>query len=599
MGFAIAGLLSLLCGGCQSTSPMAEQSERQLKRSLIESAERELEDSKGQPLPVVTDRDEGVDRLEMRPDIKLELEQMAGPGAYVNSQPVLGVDLTGRNVRTVTVNLERVVRSVIEQNVQIQFARLQPAITESQVQAAEAAFDWTLLSTLNYTNQDSPRVSTQGSTIFNDESQTVAGSVALRRPLIGGGRFAIQNDWSYADNSTTGINSRPNPAQQTSLSLQWDQPLLRNFGSDVSKAEIRLARNQQRVSIQQLRRELLRTTTDAERTYWSLVRAYKDLLIIQGLVRRGEEVQAQVKARVDIDANSAQVADATARVERRRADLLRAQTQLRVVSDQLKVLMNDSNFPVGSELVLLPADAAQDAPIKFNLAESVRTSIQNRPEIQQAILSIDDASIRQLVADNARLPDLSFRLQTRFSALDNSTGQAYISVLDGSFVDYVAGLNFEVPIGNRRPEAEFRRRRLERMQSVLSYRNSVQQVVNEVKAALNRVVLNYSLIAQTRTGRYAATDALRVLQVEKEQGGGYTVERLDIELNRQEQLASAERDEIEALTDYSTAIADLFLAMGTTLERNNVEFVVPTTEDELAATKSDTSSDDVPVESDK
>jgi len=172
-------------------------------------------------------------------------------------------------------------------------------------------------------------------------------------------------------------------------------------------------------------------------------------------------------------------------------------------------------------------------------------------------------------------------------------------VLDGSFVDYVAGLNFEVPIGNRRPEAEFRRRRLERMQSVLSYRNSVQQVVNEVKAALNRVVLNYSLIAQTRTGRYAATDALRVLQVEKEQGGGYTVERLDIELNRQEQLASAERDEIEALTDYSTAIADLFLAMGTTLERNNVEFVVPTTEDELAATKSDTSSDDVPVESDK
>jgi outer membrane protein TolC len=306
-------------------------------------------------------------------------------------------------------------------------------------------------------------------------------------------------------------------------------------------------------------------------------------MVVQNLLRRGEEVQAQVKARVDIDANSAQVADATARVERRRSDLLRAQTQMRIVSDQLKVLINDPNLPVGSEVVLIPSDDAQDAPIKFNLAESVRTAIQNRPEIQQAILSIDDASIRQVVADNARLPDLSLRLQTRFAALDDSMGEAYVSLLDGSYVDYVAGLSFEMPIGNRRPEAEFRRRRLERMQSVLSYRNTVQQVVNEVKAALNRVVLNYSLIGQTNLSRLAASEALRVLQVDKEQGGGYTIERLNIELNNQEQVAAAEREEIEALTEYNSALADLFLSMGTALERNNIEFVVPTTDDELSA----------------
>ena len=579
----VAGMVALLAGGCQTASPIADQSEKQLKRSLIEAAERELEDTKGQPLPVVTDRDEGIQRLELRDDIRNELELMAGPKAYGDQVPALGVDLTGRAVRTVSINLERVIRGVIEQNVQIQFARLQPAISEAQLQAAEAAFDWTLVANTNYSAQDSPRISTQGSTIFTEEAQTVSGSFALRRQLIGGGRFAIQNDASYNDNSVPGINQRPNPANQTSLTLQWDQPLLRNFGSDVAKAEVRLARNQQRVSIQQLRRDLLRTSAEAERTYWQLVRSYRDLMVVQNLLRRGEEVQAQVKARVDIDANSAQVADATARVERRRSDLLRAQTQMRIVSDQLKVLINDPNLPVGSEVVLIPSDDAQDAPIKFNLAESVRTAIQNRPEIQQAILSIDDASIRQVVADNARLPDLSLRLQTRFAALDDSLGEAYVSLLDGSYVDYVAGLSFEMPIGNRRPEAEFRRRRLERMQSVLSYRNTVQQVVNEVKAALNRVVLNYSLIGQTNLSRLAASEALRVLQVDKEQGGGYTIERLNIELNNQEQVAAAEREEIEALTEYNSALADLFLSMGTALERNNIEFVVPTTDDELSA----------------
>jgi outer membrane protein len=137
------------------------------------------------------------------------------------------------------------------------------------------------------------------------------------------------------------------------------------------------------------------------------------------------------------------------------------------------------------------------------------------------------------------------------------------------------GLSLEQPIGNRAAEAGMRQRRLERMQSVISYRNTLQQVVSDTKEALHRVALNYPLIEQTRTSRLAAAEVLRVAEVEKQQGFGYTVERLNIELNNQESLAAAEQSEIEAITDYNIALADLFLAMGTTLERNNIEFVVP------------------------
>jgi len=105
--------------------------------------------------------------------------------------------------------------------------------------------------------------------------------------------------------------------------------------------------------------------------------------------------------------------------------------------------------------------------------------------------------------------------------------------------------------------------------------------VGEVKSALDRVVLNYQLIDQTKTSRIAAANVLRVLVVEKEIGPGFTVERLDLELSRQEGLAQAERDEVQAMTDYNSALADLFQAMGTTLERNNVQFVVPTTDEAL------------------
>jgi outer membrane protein len=569
---ALAGAASagLLCG-CASDdgSPFARQSQRQLERAIVEEAERELQDAKGQPLAVVTTREPGMERMNIRQDLMQELQQMAGPESYLLESPDLGVDLTGRGVRTVSMSLERAIQTAVQHNFAVQFVRLSPAVSEAQLQAAEGAFDWTLFSNLNYTVTDSPRV-TVNNFSSADQSQAITGNAGLRRQLIGGGRLTIQGDSSYTDNDSPGQTNVPNPAAGAQLSLQWDQPLLRNFGSEVSQAEIRLARNRTRDSVQQMRRDLLRTVSETERNYWQLVQARQDLLILQRLLDRGEAVRKQLLERARIDANSAQIADATARVERRRSDVLRAQTQVQIISDRLKTLMNDPQLPVGSEVVALPSDLAVDAPIKFSLLESLRTAIGNRPEVQQAIFSIDDASIRQIVADNQRLPNLDLRLQTRFASLDNEVGRAYDDVLDGNFIDYLAGLAFEVPLGNRRPEAQLRQRRLERMQSVISYRNVVQQVVGDVKSSLYRIKQNYSLIEQTRASRVAASENVRVLLVEKEQGLGYTVERLSLELDRQEQLANAEREEVAALADYNSAIADLFAAMGVSLERNNI-----------------------------
>jgi outer membrane protein TolC len=585
---ALAGTLAAALTGCAgSKSPLAALSERELRASVAQAATNELAEARVESKPVVTTRGSGVERLELRPDLKAEIEAMSGLDSYNNEGPrareLLGTNLLGQPAKTVTISLERSVRSAASNNLSVQFARLAPAVSQAQVLAAEAAFDWTLFSNLNYSNIDSPRVSTGTGTVAttanSDVQQSLSGQLGLRRQLVGGGRFTLQTDVSNTDNNTRNLANNPNPANQSAISLTWDQPLLRNAGSEANKSEIRLARNSERAAIQTLRRDLTRTLTETEKAYWQLVRSAADLRILQRLLERGEKVRDQLRERERIDANRAQIADATARVERRKADVLRAQTQLRLVSDQLKALMNDPSLPVGSEVVLLPADMAVDAPVRFSLLDSLSAAVQNRPEVQQSILTMDDASIRQVAAANQRLPDLNLRLQTRFASITDNFDESLTEQFSGEFVDYVVSMAFEMPIGLRRGEAEYRRRMLERMQAVIGYRNSVQQVVSETKSALNRVVLNYPLIEQTRTSRVAAAEVLRVLLVEKEQGGGYTVERLDLELNREESLAAAEREEVEALAEYNAAIADLYAAMGTTLERNNIELVVPAGED--------------------
>jgi outer membrane protein TolC len=558
---------------------LSDPGERALRRAVEEATFREITEAERTGSQRVLTREDSVATLGISPQFMPELEAMAGPNAYGGKALPLGQNLLGTNARTVVVGLERVVQTAVKNNIAVQFARLSPALGEAKVASAEAAFDWTLFSTTNFNNTDSPQQqSIFGTTPSGAKSNTQLGvnnSTGLRRTLIGGGRLTVQQDLGYSNNDTPGMAVAPNPAEQLAFQIQYDQPLLHGLGSDVTQAEIRLSRNAERTNVQTLRRDLLRTVADAEKTYWDLVQAQQSLLILERLLERGRGTLEQLKARRGIDANDSQIADATARVARRRADLTRGQTNLKSISDRLKVLMSDPDLPVGSEILVLPVDRAVDEPIRFSLQDSIRQGVLNRPEIQQAVLSIDDTSIRRIVADNNRLPDLNLRLQARLATLEGTFGEAYTKTVDANFVDYVVSLAFEMPLGGRKGEAEYRLRTLERMQSVISYRNTVQQVTQEVKAALDRVMLNYTLIDQTRASRVAAAEVLRVLEVEKAITRGVTPERLDLELNRQESLAQAEQQEIQSLTEYNSAITDLFAAMGTLLERNRIRFVAP------------------------
>ncbi len=561
--------------GC-ARSPLADARERDLRDSVIHSVRRELAEAGKYPAVLVTERDFGPERLGIDPELMPQLEKMGGPQAYDRHVFPLDKDLLGREETTIGVAMDRAVRAAASYNLEIQFQRLAPAISEAQAVAAEAAFDWTLFGEGAWSNIDDPRINPVGGNSLNaDQRIRFDTGLGVRRRLTTGGEFTIEQSLNYSDLQENPASQFPNPENSVSIALQYNQPLLRGFGSDVALAPVRLAINAERGEIAGLKARMIATVTETETAYWALVRAQWDLLILQHLLEMGIETAAKTEARKNFDAGPAQRADAKSEVEERRGFVIAAQEVYRRASDDLKRLMNDPDLPVGSEVLIFPIDVALDAPIRYNLLDAYTTAIKNRPEIEQAILSIDDASIRLEVADNARLPQLDLRLQTRFAGMEDNLDQAYSDLFEGDFVSYLAGLVFEQPIGNRGPEAFARARRLERAQANIAYRDAVQNVINEVKNELRRVVTGYKLIEQTRLARLAAAESLRSFQVEMELQLGFTVANLEIWFNRQTQLAEAERREMEVLADYNISLARLHAAMGTALARNNIEFVVP------------------------
>lgn len=587
----------ILLAGCQE--PLRdEDSGTQLRRLALSQVDKEIAAGLPGPGPSILSSPVRVDELGLPRRIMTQLETTSGLASYQLDPLELGPSLLGPTGTSnpgssnaansgiaalggtgpaAGISLQRVILASTQNNLTVQFGRLVPAVSQAQLTRAMAAFDWTVVGSAQTSNsdQEQPRTGTSTRrTPLLDQRIGNSLSVGIRRRLESGGGLTLQTGIEQTDIDLGDNRQTPNPANTASAVVQLDQPLLRGFGTDTNLAEVRLSINAERDAVEQLRATVTQTIVDAEVAYWQSVQAVGQARIAQRLLDRGSEVRDTLRRRQGTaeDVGASQFSDAVAQVEQRRSDVIRSQTAVRAASDRLKQLMNDPDLPLGDETLVLPVDAPVTEPLQVTLQDVVTTALANRPEIQRALLAINDAAIRQQLADNARLPQLDLRLQTRISELDENAGDALTTLRDTRFIDYLVGINFEQPLGNRAAEAGFRQRNAEAIQAQITYREVVQRILIDVKNNLRSVVSNYSLILQTRAARLAAAENLRTLEVEERTIQNLTPEFLDRKLRRQQALAAAEISELQALVEYNASIARLRGSMGVALQHNRIDF---------------------------
>ena len=509
---------------------------------------------------------------------RAELDEL-GPAPARGGLPIdLGEDLYGAPQQQVFISLETAIGSAIENNLSAQGARLTQGISATEIAQAEAAFDAVFFSNFDFARLEQPRIVAEvsGTPLSPAIQDTKQWSVdtGLQSQLTSGGSVKLSTRIGYDDIAdSSGITYNPDPAWSTAVALGITQPLLRGFGSDVALAQLRFSENATRVSSENLRAQLLQIVYRVEAAYWQLVLSRQNLVATKWLLDVGVSIRDILDKRREIDVTAANYADAVATVERRRGDLTVAQRDARYASDALKALMNDPEFPLGEETLIAPADWMTDEPIRYNLREAIAIGIDRAPSVRRSLLSIDDASIGVTLADNGRLPQLDLEGQMRWNGLDQGLGSSYDNMVDTGLVDYLLGIRFSQPLGNKAAEAVYRRARLQRSAAVVGYQQSIQQVVLQIKNALRDVRANATLIGQSRALRLAQAENLRALQASEQTMGQLTPEFLSLKFQRQDGLAAAQVREVQALVDYNVSIARLFEAMGIGLRMNQIELV--------------------------
>jgi outer membrane protein len=504
-----------------------------------------------------------------------ELDALGPQSAAAGPALGLGLDVTDGSV-PIQISLQSAMAAAVRNNLGAQGARISQAVSEADLVVAEAAFDAVLTSGISYNDAENPAPPIDfggiGNAIAQQFKETTL-STGIQKRMASGGTVGASLSANYIQQQQKQIYD-PDNYWQPALAVQLNQPLLRGFGSDVNLAQVRIARNNDRAALLNLRRTLLNLVRDVEQQYWAVVQTRQNVVAQAWLVKVGEDVRDILAKRREFDATVADYALAVAIVEQRRSQLIRAQLAARNASDRLKLTMNDPGVPVGGDTTLIPIDRMAESPIRYSLRDAVVTAVEQSPVVATAVLDIDNASIMQVVADNGRMPQLDLNAQVQMQGQDANFGNSMSELGGGSFVSYLAGLAFSQPLGNRAGEAEYRKARLQRSGAVIAYEQSIENVVFTVKTALRTVVASHQLIEQTRASRLAAAESLRALQVLEQTLAALTPEFLQTKFVAQERLALAYAAEIDALVNYNVSIAELYNAMGTGLQMNRIELQV-------------------------
>ena len=417
--------------------------------------------------------------------------------------------------------------------------------------------------------------------------------------FLSGGTLALTYSNILQDQNS--FRSSVNPFWTSSLDLMFSQPLLQGFGFAINNRTIRVAKNNVRAVDYVFEQQVINTVANVVQLYWNLVSANQQVEVQQRAVDVSQKLYDDNRKQVEIGTLAPiEIVRAEAQLATSQQGLVAAQSTALQYEAVLKSALSRNGL---ESPAVLNAHVVTTDPMRIPEVESIQPiqdlmakALDNRPDLAQSRVQIENSEIALTGTKNALLPTLSVVGDMRSNALvgqQNSvigpvssiTGQVqnppiadpffvggYGSALGQlfarNFPTYSVGLNLSIPLRNRNAQANVATAALNLRQNQLLVQRQINQIRLDVQNALigiNQARAQYQAAVKGRLLQEQTLDA----DEKKLALGATTVYQVILD---QRDLTTAAAAEVAALAAYASAEIQMEIATGTTLSSHNVEF---------------------------
>ncbi len=503
---------------------------------------------------------------------------------------------------------------VLKNSTDIQLTRLDVYTAANDITASKAPFDPSLALSFNTLRSVSPLSfftfggsgSGSGSGIIASSPQPGQTTGSGSSNISAGGQVILpQTISSLSQNSSatftellpTGQNISANfstnrssgdgylyPALFGSLNVTITQHLLQDRTNLQANGPLQVARAELLISTEQSQATIANAVAAAARQYWSAIELRDNIRVQEqnvNLARKSYDHDKQALdlgalARLDIYQSETQVAE-------RNRDLISARYQYKAALDAMRRLIGADLTPELRETEIVLEDDASTLPSKTSILpfeQALAKAVQSRPENLAARQQTAVDTLNARVARDSLLPQLDLSVQgggtgpgfNQISASNspslNATnpypglGGTLSQVLAFNYPSYGFGVQLNFPFRNSTARASLSNALVSRVRDQYTQRQTEQQVIFDVRQALNSIELAEASISAAIAARDLAQKNVAAEQQKYELG---TITAFEV-LDSQTRLASAESALLAAYVTYQQAYIDYQRATWTLLD---------------------------------
>jgi outer membrane protein TolC len=487
---------------------------------------------------------------------------------------------------TIALDLARAFEMALQRNLSLQIGRYQLASADVGITRSAGFFDPALELDSTASQTESPAATDlEGAQIVSSRSANFSASLMQRLPT--GTAFSLSSN--FRRNESNSARNYFNPYWTGDLTFGLQQPLLDGFGTLVNRSNIIIAYNSREQTLASFELNVINTLRDVETAYWVLIAARKTVevreqsleLALRLLDETNERVKVGTSAPIDLVQSEATVAD------RRRA-LIYARNNAANAEDTLKAALG-FDLPAEWMASIETTESFESDPISADLREAIETALENRPEIRQQLLDIENREHSVKIARNAVMPNLDLTASYGYSGVggnllveDPDTGEIMFVIPGGSgdaadqiknmdFPHWSVGLKMTIPIGNHDAKASLAQARYQLQQSKVELNALQQQITWEVRRAVRALDDGVAAVDAAIAASEMSRRNVEAEQTKFDNGLSTNYQVLQI----QEDLDAALLSELQARIDYRQAILGMRINTGTYLEALGIEIADP------------------------
>ncbi|MGC4051262.1 MAG: TolC family protein [Paludibaculum sp.] len=439
----------------------------------------------------------------------------------------------------------------------------------------------------NFQHSTSP----QSNTVLTGTNALVADTRTYQASYSQNWLFGLGATMSYSSQYTK-VNSNfftLNPYTSGNLDLQLTQNLLQGFGSAVNGRNIRVQKNNLKVTDLQFKLQLITTISAVLNLYWDLVSFQQDLQAREQAVKTAQQLYDDNKRMVEVGTLAEiEVTRAESQLYAARQDMVISRTNLLQQETVLKNALSRSGVASADlaavHVIALDRIAPPDTAEVGDLEKLVAEAAEKRPEIQQSRLNLESNNLNLVGIKNSLKPTLqAFAELTNngltgdLTALGLAAGAAGSPLVGGygnllgqiarrNYPNYSAGFSLNIPLRNRAAQSDYVTSLIEIRQNELNLQKTLNQVRVDVQNAMIGLEQAKARYDAARTARTLAMQTMEADQKKFSLGASTSFQVVQ----DQRDLANAQSSEVQAMANYTHARISLEQALGRTLDVNHV-----------------------------